>query len=379
MGALLLALLLPCASATVFLITKDNVTFGFQDADAAFGGMIPPMGMQGVLRQAIPFDGCSALDNPVDPYTAIPQFALILRGNCQFDLKVLNAQLAGYAAAIIYDDQDEKELITMSGRHLWDIQIPAVFVTLDSGRQMLSLLEKLDTICFLTPAFDNAAWSIMTASFLSLLALCSVLTLFMYIRRARFRELAARMLEREPLGMSASEVKAMPELVFRTGASESSGLETCAICLEDYEEEETLRLLPCRHGFHAACIDQWLMTRSPCCPVCKRDCKERGEHSGASQSLVVGTSPQIPQRTAAQLWFIPSVPERLSFAALFGGQGALETPLLPVTNNADDSSSSDEEDEEDEELVEEPEPAPGDAHIHVVAEQPPAEPTTPPV
>lgn len=113
---------------------------------------------------------------------------------------------------------------------------------------MMSLTEQLETVCFLTPAFDNTAWSIMTASFLSLLALCSVLTLFMYIRRARLRELAALMLEREPLGMPANEVKALPEVTFQEGAPESEGMETCAICLEDYEEEETLRVLPCRHG-----------------------------------------------------------------------------------------------------------------------------------
>jgi E3 ubiquitin-protein ligase RNF13 len=80
------------------------------------GGVIPPKGMQGTLRQAIPYDGCSELGNPVDPYSSDPQFTLILRGYCQFDVKVMNAQLAGYSAAIIYDDQDEKELITSKGR-----------------------------------------------------------------------------------------------------------------------------------------------------------------------------------------------------------------------------------------------------------------------
>ncbi|OAP14894.1 hypothetical protein AXX17_AT1G36050 [Arabidopsis thaliana] len=43
----------------------------------------------------------------------------------------------------------------------------------------------------------------------------------------------------------------------------------CAICLNEFEEEETLRLMPpCSHAFHASCIDVWLSSRSTC-PVCR--------------------------------------------------------------------------------------------------------------
>ncbi|CAI7800735.1 unnamed protein product [Closterium sp. NIES-54] len=46
--------------------------------------------------------------------------------------------------------------------------------------------------------------------------------------------------------------------------------ETCAICLEDYECGDRLRVLPCSHEFHTECVDEWLTTRQPFCPVCKR-------------------------------------------------------------------------------------------------------------
>jgi len=42
----------------------------------------------------------------------------------------------------------------------------------------------------------------------------------------------------------------------------------CAICLVDYEDNEMLKLLPCDHRFHPACIDEWL-TRNNACPMCK--------------------------------------------------------------------------------------------------------------
>ncbi|DAZ98754.1 TPA: hypothetical protein N0F65_003810 [Lagenidium giganteum] len=43
---------------------------------------------------------------------------------------------------------------------------------------------------------------------------------------------------------------------------------SCEICLDDYEEGEELRLLPCRHHFHQSCVDEWL-GKVPSCPKCQ--------------------------------------------------------------------------------------------------------------
>lgn len=42
----------------------------------------------------------------------------------------------------------------------------------------------------------------------------------------------------------------------------------CQICMEDFEEGDELRTLPCFHLFHAKCIDQWLKEKSVC-PTCR--------------------------------------------------------------------------------------------------------------
>eukprot|EP00252_Welwitschia_mirabilis_P024122 TRINITY_DN7034_c0_g1_i1.p1 TRINITY_DN7034_c0_g1~~TRINITY_DN7034_c0_g1_i1.p1 ORF type:complete len:490 (+),score=-23.63 TRINITY_DN7034_c0_g1_i1:251-1720(+) len=43
----------------------------------------------------------------------------------------------------------------------------------------------------------------------------------------------------------------------------------CAVCLNDFEDEEQLRLLPkCGHAFHPECIDMWLFSHTTC-PVCR--------------------------------------------------------------------------------------------------------------
>mmetsp|Transcript_29853 Transcript_29853/g.91891 ORF Transcript_29853/g.91891 Transcript_29853/m.91891 type:complete len:243 (-) Transcript_29853:144-872(-) len=44
--------------------------------------------------------------------------------------------------------------------------------------------------------------------------------------------------------------------------------EECAVCLEPFTQGETLRLLPCAHRYHRACIDQWLAMNTAC-PLCK--------------------------------------------------------------------------------------------------------------
>lgn len=43
----------------------------------------------------------------------------------------------------------------------------------------------------------------------------------------------------------------------------------CSVCLGEFREEESLRLLPkCSHAFHVQCIDTWLRSHSNC-PLCR--------------------------------------------------------------------------------------------------------------
>ncbi|CAD5316987.1 unnamed protein product [Arabidopsis thaliana] len=43
----------------------------------------------------------------------------------------------------------------------------------------------------------------------------------------------------------------------------------CPVCLNEFEEDESLRLLPkCNHAFHISCIDTWLSSHTNC-PLCR--------------------------------------------------------------------------------------------------------------
>lgn len=49
---------------------------------------------------------------------------------------------------------------------------------------------------------------------------------------------------------------------------------SCVICLCDYEEDEVVRFLPCKHHFHKSCVDVWLRLDKACC-LCKQDIDSR--------------------------------------------------------------------------------------------------------
>ena len=44
----------------------------------------------------------------------------------------------------------------------------------------------------------------------------------------------------------------------------------CIICMEEFQEKETVKLLPCGHIFHDNCIKQWLLKQKTC-PFCKSE------------------------------------------------------------------------------------------------------------
>ncbi|KAK4071338.1 hypothetical protein Purlil1_13434 [Purpureocillium lilacinum] len=52
----------------------------------------------------------------------------------------------------------------------------------------------------------------------------------------------------------------------------SATVDACAVCLDTFKDEDSIRGLTCGHAFHAKCIDPWLTSRRACCPLCKAAC-----------------------------------------------------------------------------------------------------------
>ncbi|CAL9230670.1 unnamed protein product [Arabidopsis halleri] len=69
-------------------------------------------------------------------------------------------------------------------------------------------------------------------------------------------------------GLNDSMIKSITVYKFKKGDGFVDGSD-CSVCLSEFEENESLRLLPkCNHAFHLPCIDTWLKSHSNC-PLCR--------------------------------------------------------------------------------------------------------------
>ncbi|XAR60049.1 hypothetical protein NMG60_11033281 [Bertholletia excelsa] len=70
-----------------------------------------------------------------------------------------------------------------------------------------------------------------------------------------------------PKGLDPSTVRTLPLVVFSRKGKQADG--DCPICLSEFEEGESVKLIPCcSHVFHPCCVDKWLSSHVTC-PVCR--------------------------------------------------------------------------------------------------------------
>ncbi|KAL3638685.1 hypothetical protein CASFOL_016592 [Castilleja foliolosa] len=71
------------------------------------------------------------------------------------------------------------------------------------------------------------------------------------------------------VGLDQAVINSYPKVTFSKRGENWSYDAVCAICLCEYRESETLRMLPdCRHCFHVMCVDVWLKLNASC-PFCR--------------------------------------------------------------------------------------------------------------
>ncbi|KAL3720246.1 hypothetical protein ACJRO7_005129 [Eucalyptus globulus] len=260
------------SSATVIL---ESSAAAFNNFPAKSAVHVGEAGICGVLEIADPVDACSALrrggirlsGNGNGNGTDLMRFALIVRGNCSFQDKIVNAQTAGFRAVIVYDDRDREkvdlEYVIVDPK---DITIPAVFVSNETGQSLKEYTQVGTGECCIYETRVEKSRTVLVIFFISIIVISGILVLI---------------LTHHVKHVDDKIVAELPSFAFNSAqSSDKYTREVCAICLEDYKDGEILKSLPCQHGttwlsflllhpeLHLGCVESWLKKGGSFCPVC---------------------------------------------------------------------------------------------------------------
>ncbi|KAF9431311.1 hypothetical protein BGZ94_000018 [Podila epigama] len=251
--------------ATIVVMATNDT---YIDRTAAFGPQIPE---EGLVLSLIAVETLQGSDQSAcAPVTGAPAnvswVALVERGgDCGFAEKVRNMQVSGASAVIVGDDR-RGGLITMYAREdTYDITIPSVFITQNHYRELRYLGMELGKGFAVRMTPDDEDWPLMDVLSFIILSPAFVILFLYFLVRVRIHQ------QRKADLAPTEVVSRLPvKIFFKSKVRENDPVE-CVICLEEYEDEDELRVLPCKHEYHVACVDNWLTTRKKFCPICKRD------------------------------------------------------------------------------------------------------------
>ncbi|XP_018547107.1 E3 ubiquitin-protein ligase RNF167 [Lates calcarifer] len=273
--------------AYIYAHYSNTTSMLFEDLPALFGSPLPKDGLMGILVVSRPLNGCTAIDPPppLPPsYDANTTkiIVLIRRYDCNFDIKVLHAQQAGYNAAIIHNMYSDT-LLNMNYSNdtiAEEIEIPSVFTSYYASQILRNfIIPEQGAYVILKPefAFPLSYYLIPFTGVVGMIIL--VMCVIFIIRCVRYR----KRLRKNRL--SKEQLKRIPTHRFSKG----DDYDLCAICLDEYEEGDKLRVLPCSHAYHCKCVDPWLTQTKKTCPVCKqRVTRNNPEHSESESEEETG-------------------------------------------------------------------------------------------
>lgn len=272
---------------------KNDTMYKFAAMPASFGPEIPGEGVEGYLLLADPLTACQPVPSPPDTNGTYAWILLIKRGQCDFDRKILNAQKAGYVAAVVYNNGSQN-LVPMGGSKEKEIIIPAVFVSYRDGiflsaDFLYSPAVENPYYVVITPEYPVISLNAILLPFAIVVGIC-FFALTMVLVAKYWRDRRRRRRHRLP----RSQLKKLPIRKFKKG----EGNDVCAICLDEFEEGDKVRVLPCHHQYHCKCIDPWLLNNRRQCPVCKRKVIP-GDSS--DDEATVQSSNTTPHRSASNI------------------------------------------------------------------------------
>ncbi|XP_003123129.1 E3 ubiquitin-protein ligase ZNRF4 [Sus scrofa] len=266
---ILLGLLVPAQAVVRAVLDGNSSTVDFADLPALFGVPLAPEGVRGYLIEAKPANACHPIEGPQLGNGSLGAIVLIRRYDCTFDLKVLHAQRAGFEAAIVHNVHSD-DLVRMG--HVYEdlrrqIAIPSVFMG-EAASQDLRAIVRCDKSAHVLllpdypPCPDLDCHPVLAVSWV-LGRTLALLTSAVFVLRHLWNWLWAWWTREPPVKAPAGQRAQVRTFTRRN--------DLCAICLDEYEEGDRLKILPCSHTYHCKCIDPWFSQAARhSCPVCKQ-------------------------------------------------------------------------------------------------------------
>uniref|UniRef100_A0A7N5K187 E3 ubiquitin-protein ligase ZNRF4 n=1 Tax=Ailuropoda melanoleuca TaxID=9646 RepID=A0A7N5K187_AILME len=294
---ILLALLVPSEALVRAVLDGNASTVDFMDLPALFGVPLAPEGVRGYLMEAKPANACHPIEGPRLGNGSLGAIVLIRRYDCTFDLKVLHAQRAGFEA----------------------IAIPSVFVG-EAASQDLRVIVRCDKAAHVLllpdypPCPDLDCHPVLAVSWVLGRALVLLTSIFLVLRQL-WNWLWAWWSQGP-----AVKPRACPKAQVRTFTRRN---DLCAICLDEYEEGDQLKILPCSHTYHCRCIDPWFSQAARrSCPVCKQSVAGTEDSSDSTVDSLGDEDPSLPGHRPP-IWAIQARlrSRRLELLARAGSQG----------------------------------------------------------
>mmetsp|Transcript_13245 Transcript_13245/g.19792 ORF Transcript_13245/g.19792 Transcript_13245/m.19792 type:complete len:485 (-) Transcript_13245:271-1725(-) len=96
------------------------------------------------------------------------------------------------------------------------------------------------------------------------------LAMLPYVPPSSLNQSLSQLLRQQPVqqGVPPQTISSLPVRKFKADGKKDQKFRKCMICLEEYEDGQELRTLPCFHFYHKECIDKWLQMNTKC-PLCK--------------------------------------------------------------------------------------------------------------
>ncbi|XP_075413805.1 RING finger protein 148 [Tenrec ecaudatus] len=216
-------------------------------------------------------NACNPMTNFSRPGQAESWLALIERGGCTFTHKINVAAEKGANGVIIYNYPGTgNKVFPMS--HQGTENIVAVMIGNLKGMELLHLIQKgVSVTIIIEVGRMHMPWLSHYVLSLFTFLVASVAYLFLY---CAWRPRVPNSATRRGRPIKADVRRAISQLqvrVLKEGDKELDPNEdNCVVCFDTYKPQDVVCILNCKHFFHKACIDPWLLVHRTC-PMCKCD------------------------------------------------------------------------------------------------------------